>query len=142
MITDYRKKHIFGVAELLQKYGKERNLPEEKCNELYTLGLLHDIGYAFLDEKDYAKHNIVGGQALQNQGYKFWQEVYYHGIANSPYQSEYLVLLNLADMHIDSEGNYVTLNGRLEELSKRNNVKIKDLDSFPIVQELKSKGFN
>ena len=48
MITEYRKKHIFAVAELMQRYGQERNYPTDKCNELYTLGLLHDIGYAFL----------------------------------------------------------------------------------------------
>lgn len=62
-------------------------------------------------------------------------------MANSLYQSEYLDLLNLADMHIDSEGNYVTLDGRLEEISKRYNVKIEKLNSYPIVQELKQKGY-
>lgn len=79
---------------------------------------------------------------MRDQGYKFWKEIYYHGVVNSPYQSEFLDLLNLADMHIDSEGNYVTLDGRLEELSKRYDVPIKELDSYPMVQELKSKGFN
>lgn len=142
MITNYRKKHIFAVAELMQSYGQERNYSADKCNELYTLGLLHDVGYAFLEEIDFEKHEVVGGEFLQKQGYKFWKEVYYHGVANSPYQSEYLDLLNLADMHIDSEGNYVSLDERLKELSKRYNVPIKQLNSYPIVQELKQKGFN
>lgn len=79
---------------------------------------------------------------MKAQGYKFWKEVYYHGVVDSPYQSELLDLLNLADMHIDSEGNYVTLDGRLEELSARYNVPIKELDSYPMVQELKRKGFD
>ncbi len=142
MIKDYRKQHIWAVAELLEQYGKEKNFSDEKCHQLYILGLLHDVGYQFLEEKDYAKHNVVGGGILRNQGYEFWKEVYYHGVVNSPYQSEYLDLLNLADMHIDSEGKYVTLDGRLEELSKRYNVPIKELDSYPIVQELKQKGYN
>lgn len=142
MIKDYRKQHIWAVAELMEKYGKERNFSDEKCHELYVLGLLHDVGYQFLEEKDYVTHNVVGGGILKNQGYKFWREIYYHGVAKAPYQSEYLDLLNLADMHIDSEGNYVTLDERLEELSKRYDVPIKELDSYPIVQELKSKGFN
>ena len=141
MIQEHRKKHIFAVAELMQRYGQERDYSAEQCNELYTLGLLHDIGYAFLEEKDYEKHEMVGGEVLHKQGYKFWKEVYYHGVANSPYQSEYLDLLNLADMHIDSEGNYVGLDERLEELSKRYNVPIKQLNSYPIVCELKEKGF-
>lgn len=142
MITDCRKKHIWAVAELMEKYGKEKNFSEKECHDLYILGLLHDVGYQFLEEKDYINHNIVGGEILKAEGYKFWQEVYYHGVVNSPYQSEYLDLLNLADMHIDSEGNYVTLDGRLEELSQRYHLPIEKLDSYPMVQELKLKGFN
>ena len=61
MIKDYRKQHIWAVAELMEKYGKERNFSEEKCRELYVLGLLHDVGYQFLEEKDYITHNVVGG---------------------------------------------------------------------------------
>ena len=141
MIKDYRKQHIWAVAELMEKYGKERNFSDEKCHELYVLGLLHDVGYQFLEEKDYVTHNVVGGEILKNQGYKFWREIYFHGVVNSPYQSEFLDLLNLADMHIDSEGNYVGLDERLEELSKRYNVPIKQLNSYPIVCELKAKGF-
>lgn len=67
MIADYRKKHIFAVAELMQKYGAERGFSQEKCNELYTLGLLHDVGYAFLEEKDFEKHEKVGGEFLKRQ---------------------------------------------------------------------------
>ncbi len=44
-------------------------------------------------------------------------------------------------MRIDCSGNEVTLDGRLEELSKRYNIPIKELNSYPIVCELKEKGF-
>ncbi len=44
-------------------------------------------------------------------------------------------------MRVDSVGNVVSLDGRLEELSIRYNVPIKELDSYPIVCELKQKGF-
>ena len=136
------EKNTFLVLLNFWKNGGEKGFSEEKCNELYTIGLLHDIGYAFLEEKDFIKHNVVGGEVLRKQGYKFWKEIYYHGVVNSPYQSEYLDLLNLADMHIDSEGKYVTLDGRLEELSERYNVEIEKLDSYPMIQELKQKGFD
>ena len=142
MISNSRKKHIFGVSEFLKEYGKNMNFSDEQIKELYTLGLLHDIGYEFLEEIDYQKHNIVGGLFLQSQGYKFWQEIYYHGTINSPYKSEYLDLLNFADMHINSEGNYVSFEERLDELSKKYNVNIKNLDSYLIIQELKQKGYN
>ncbi|MDE6583433.1 MAG: hypothetical protein K2K31_02130 [Clostridia bacterium] len=45
-------------------------------------------------------------------------------------------------MHIDSVGKYVTFDGRLEEISERYNVPIDKLDSKPIVDELKRRGFN
>lgn len=78
---------------------------------------------------------------LKNLGYKHWKEIYYHNLADSPYQSHFLELLNYADMIIDSEGNLVTMDERLEELSSRCNVPIHKLNSDPIVQELKKKGY-
>jgi len=141
MISSDRKKHIYAVAEFLKEYALSKSMSNEDVEDLYILGLLHDIGYEFLDEKDFEKHEQVGGEILKRQGYKYWKEVYYHGMANAPYQSEFLDLLNWADMRIDSSGNNVSLDGRLEELSTRYNIAIKELNSFPIVCELKQKGF-
>ena len=61
MITDYRKKHIWAVADLMKKFALENGKIEQEANELYTLGLLHDIGYEFASEKDYFYHNQIGG---------------------------------------------------------------------------------
>ncbi len=141
MISEDRKKHIYAVAEFLKEYGIKEKMQTQEIEDLYVLGLVHDLGYEFLEQKDYIQHNKVGGEILKNQGYKHWKEIYYHGIANCEYQSKFLDLLNWADMRIDSSGNMVTLDGRLEELSTRYNVPIKELDSYPIVQELKAKGF-
>lgn len=141
MISQDRKKHIWAVAEFLKRYAISQNMSEKEIEDLYTLGLLHDIGYEFLEEKDYEKHEIYGGTLLKKQGYKYWKEVYYHGVANCKYKSKYLDLLNWADMRIDSSGNEVSLDGRLEELSVRYNIPINELNSYPIVCELKEKGF-
>lgn len=141
MISEDRKKHIWGVAKFLKEFAENNKMNQEEIETLYTLGLLHDIGYEFLKPEDYITHNHVGGGILKEQGYKYWKEVYYHGVANCEYQSKFLDLLNWADMRVDSEGNVVSLDGRLEELSVRYNVPIKKLDSYPIVCELKEKGF-
>ena len=141
MISQDRKQHIYGVAEFLKNYAISQNMPQEDVESLYTLGLLHDIGYEFLEEKDYIKHIVGGGGILKKLGYKYWKEVYYHCVAGAEYSSKFLDLLNWADMRIDSSGNNVSLDGRLEELSTRYNVPIKELDSYPIVCELKAKGF-
>lgn len=141
MISEDRKKHIWGVANFLKEFAIEENMKKQDIEDLFILGLLHDIGYEFLEPQEYITHNYVGGNILREQGYKYWKEVYYHGIANCEYQSEFLDLLNWADMRVDSSGNIVSLDGRLEELSKRYKVPLKELDSYPIVCELKTKGF-
>ncbi len=141
MISEDRKKHIWGVANFLKEFAIEEKMKEQDVEDLFTLGLLHDIGYEFLEPQDYINHNFVGGNMLKEQGYKYWKEVYYHGIANCEYQSKFLDLLNWADMRVDSSGNRVSLDGRLEELSVRYHVPLKELDSYPIVCELKAKGF-
>lgn len=141
MISDDRKQHIWGVANFLKEFAIKEKMKEEDVEDLFTLGLLHDIGYEFLEPQDYITHNKVGGDLLKRAGYKYWKEVYYHGVANCEYQSRFLDLLNWADMRVDSSGNVVSLDGRLEELSIRYNVPLKELDSYPIVCELKEKGF-
>lgn len=61
MISSDRKKHIWAVAEFLKKYAMAQNMTQKEIEELYTLGLLHDIGYEFLEEKDYENHEKFGG---------------------------------------------------------------------------------
>lgn len=141
MISDDRKKHIFGVAEFLKKTATSKNMSDEKIEELYVLGLVHDIGYEFLEPQDYKNHNHIGGEILKKQGYKYWQEVYFHGEANSPYKSEFLDLLNVADGHIDASGNYVSFEDRLEDVAKRYNTPVNKLDIYPLFIELKNKGY-
>lgn len=141
MISEDRKKHIWSVAKFLKEFAIQEKMNKQDIEDLFMLGLLHDIGYEFLEPQDYVTHNFIGGGILKEQGYKYWKEIYYHGIANCEYQSKFLDLLNWADMRIDSSGNEVSLDGRLEELSTRYNVPLKELDSYPIVCELKAKGF-
>lgn len=141
MISENRKKHVWAVAEFLKKFAVEQKMSDEDCQALYSLGMLHDIGYEFLEEKNYIKHNIVGGNALKNLGYKYWQEVYYHGVPNSPYQSYFLDLLNWADMRIDGAGNVVTFEESLQDVSRRYNIAVEQLSCYKVVQELKEKGF-
>ena len=56
---------------------------------------------------------------LRNQGYKYWKEVSYHGKLEVDYSSEELDMLNMADMRIDSKGNDVGVEKRLEDIATR-----------------------
>jgi len=79
--------------------------------------LYHDIGYEFT--KDGINHNKIGGEILKQTGFKYWKEIYYHGIVDSEYKSIYLDILNQADMQIDRYGNDVGYDKRLEDIKSR-----------------------
>ena len=141
LISKDRQAHILGVAKFLKQYAIKEQMKEQEIEDLFTLGLLHDIGYEFLDEKDFSKHNFVGGLILKRQKYKYWREIYYHGVTNCKYKSKFLDLLNWADMKIDSKGNIVSFEERLNDVSKRYNTPIEKLSCYPLVCELKQKGY-
>ena len=111
-----RLKHSYSVACKMVELGKKRKLSEESLKELFILGYIHDIGYQFGNNKN---HNIIGGKLLKDNGYKYWKEVYYHGVPNPEYESLYLYILNIADMMIDKYGNDVGFDIRLEGIKNR-----------------------
>lgn len=134
MIDDNRYKHIRGVAELMAEIA-----PEGKEKEMFLLGMLHDIGYLY-QPKD---HNFFGGNLLKEQGYKYWQEVYWHGVPDAEYASDELNLLNSADMQINACGERVSYNERLKDIGSRYG---KDSAQYLLAQKmvkyLQAKGFN
>ena len=86
-------------------------------DDAFVLGMLHDIGYEFSNEQQ--EHANKGGLILKDQGYKYWQEVYYHGIAQKEYDSLILRLLNYADMVTGSVGESMTIQERIDDIAER-----------------------
>ena len=131
-----RLKHSYAVANKMIELGKEKSLSEIELQELFLLGYLHDIGYEFGINEN---HNVIGGNLLKGSNYKYWQEVYYHGIPNSEYKSLYLDILNTADMMIDKYGNDVGFDKRLDDIKNRygeNSIQYKNC--VKIINELRS----
>ena len=128
--------HSYNVGKKMMEIGKKYNLSEEELEELFILGLNHDIGYEF----DPTNHNKVGGEILRKQNYKYYKEVYYHGEIQNEYKSLYLDILNMADMQIDKYGNDVGYDNRLKDIENRYGI-----DSyvykkcFELIKELKEK---
>ena len=112
-----RLKHSYAVAKKMKEIGKNLGLGDKELEELFLLGLNHDIGYEF--SPDGRNHNQIGGEILRNSGFKYWKEVYYHGLLTSEYSSRYLDILNCADMQIDKYGNDVGFEKRLEDIEFR-----------------------
>lgn len=116
-ISDERLKHSLEVARFMKKSAMDTGWTKQKCEEMFVLGLLHDIGYEFAEQQ--CDHASVGGEILKNQGYKYWQEVFYHGKLDVEFISEELTMLNIADMHVDSSGKKVTVAFRLKDICER-----------------------
>ena len=134
-MNEDRLKHSYSVANKMVTLGKEKGLNENELNALFLLGYLHDIGYQFGDNE---KHNILGGNLLKENNYKYWKEAYYHGKPNCKYKSLFLDILNTADMMIDKCGNEVGFDKRLEDIKDRyGEQSIQYINSVKIVSELK-----
>lgn len=116
-MNEDRLKHSYSVAKKMMEIGKNYNLNDENIQELFLLGLNHDIGYEFTGNG--INHNKIGGIILKNSGYKYWKEVYYHGELTNEYESLYLNILNQADMQIDKYGNDVGYENRLKDIETR-----------------------
>lgn len=112
-----RLKHSHAVAEKMQEIGKIKQLSQSEINDLFILGLNHDIGYEY--KPNGVHHNKIGGNILKNNGYKYWKEVYYHGEIDIKYSSLFLDILNMADMQIDKFGNDVGYENRLLDIRNR-----------------------
>ena len=112
-----RVKHSYAVAKKMQEIGRNLGLSQTSIRELFLLGVNHDIGYEF--SKDGKNHGEIGGEALMRAGFRYWKEVYYHGKLTREYSSQYLDILNCADMQIDKYGNDVGFEKRLEDIRSR-----------------------
>ncbi len=132
-----RINHSLAVANKMVEIGKEKKLSEKQLQELFLLGFIHDIGYRFGTNEN---HNIIGANILKENNYKYYNEVYYHGIPNSEYKSAYLDILNYADMSIDKYGNDVGFDKRLEDIKNRYGEDSKQyINCVKIINELRSK---
>jgi len=116
-ISDNKLKHSIAVGRYMQKYATERLLDPELGKEWFILGYLHDIGEEFTNKKE--EHNKVGGTILKEQKYKYWKEVYYHGDPKTPYISPALLVLNLAELCVGSDGKVVGVDTKLKKIKEK-----------------------
>ena len=116
-ISANRNKHCLEVARFMYEMAVQKGWSDERCKEMFLLGFVHDIGYEFCENQ--LDHPDVGADLLKSQGYKYWQEVKYHGMITDEYYSEELHMLNIADMSVNSCGKRVGAQMRLSDIKKR-----------------------
>ena len=136
MIDENRVKHIMGVAKVMKDNASQWGLDEK---DMFTLGLLHDIGYEFGSSEE---HHLIGGEMLKNQEYMYYKEVLHHGKPTEEFSSKALDLLNYADMSVDKQGNIVSFNDRLQDIAIRRGVDSPHYKNCKVIVDgLIAKGF-
>lgn len=117
-ITFDRLKHSHAVAIKMKEMALQNpNIYPVEPDDAFVLGLLHDIGYEFANEQ--REHAHRGGLVLREQNYKYWEEVYYHGISQNKFDTSMLRLLNYADMITGPTGIYVNIQERISDIADR-----------------------
>lgn len=87
---------------------------EDQARQLYILGLLHDVGYAF----DPADHAHAGGRVLADLGFTT-DAVYDHGDPNVGFMDDDLLIVNAADMTTSPTGAPMRMVDRLRDIGER-----------------------
>lgn len=113
-----RSAHMLAVGRLAEAIAAEVfDWDEGKCREMFLLGYLHDVGYEFSATQP--EHPRVGGDILKDSGYAYWRELFWHGVPSPGYSSDELMLLNLADLRVNSVGEEVGISRRLDDIGDR-----------------------
>lgn len=112
MFTMDRALHCRAVALYMQGAAPALGLQPD---EAFVVGWLHDAAYAFGDNRS---HACNGGRVLEADGYRYWREIALHGTPQGLF-SPMGVLLNIADMSVDSQGRTVGFDRRLEDVQTR-----------------------
>lgn len=118
MITEDRLKHMLGVARKCYILSKELRMPEKFCRKMFFLGYIHDIGYEFEDNEGHARISADILHSLGCNSYDTLQAIKYHSENDKTDNLEWKILTE-ADMTIDSKGNEVTIEERLEDIKAR-----------------------
>ena len=137
MISDNRLFHSIGVARMAKQLAMcLRPNDTVFAENMFLLGLLHDIGYEFTD--DVVQHAKIGGDILARCGFQYADSVAVHGYVTNDVFSDELYILNLADMIVGSDGKTCTFDDRLDYIKNRYGAKSKQYEEAVImVKKLK-----
>ena len=116
-LTDRKILHIRRVAELMYERALEKTGDTAYAEDMYMLGLLHDIGYIYGADE----HGASGSALSERNGYRYASEIRYHGKEAVPDEAmtDELMLLQWCDMSVMPGGIQVSCRERLEDIEKR-----------------------
>lgn len=137
-----RFRHCHNVGLKMYSYAKNvLKWNENRCKDMYLLGLFHDIGYEF--NGDSFKHDEEMSEALFRNGYRYYLEIKYHSCIQDIYDSDEMRLLYFGDMTVDGTGHWCSFEERMNDLEKRHGKNSKKyIESERIVNKLIEWGFD
>ena len=113
---------MYGVAEWMYEHAEEYGCSNKE--EMYLLGLVHDIGYVY----GKSDHEQKGAELLGLDSY-YGKFVQAHGMTPQEYKNRYdsdipkeMILLWTADMTVDLSGNPVGFKARLDDIGRRHGI--------------------
>lgn len=122
-ITAHKIMHMLAVARKCYTLAREKyELSETTARKCFVMGLLHDIGYEFSDSA--STHPEVGADMLNSlnvsQFCAIVDAVRNHGkIYEMENVTKWDYILNEADLTVDSKGNNVSIEERLDDIKGR-----------------------
>ena len=118
-ISEDRLHHIIGVARKAYSIAKDMGYDELFCYKMFMIGWNHDVGYEF--SKKQSEHPDISLEMVI-QLTEGWTDacgaIEQHGRYTENKTPEWKIL-NMADMLIDSKGNEVTVEQRLDDIRNR-----------------------
>lgn len=122
-ISEDRLHHIYGVAKRCYEIAQDEGYDEKFCRRMFMTGWNHDVGYEFAVEQ--VDHATIGcelltemGVSSDKNGSKVKHAIRKHGRHTNIKSAEW-VILNKANMTVDSKGNVVTVEERLKDIGQR-----------------------
>lgn len=118
-ISRERMAHMHGVAEYCYLHASD-DFYQLNPNEMYLLGLLHDIGY--IDGKSH--HESYGGELLRIYGFDDWREVVNHAtlLNTDKARNKKLLLLIEADLRMGMSDHEIGYDLRLQDIAARHGI--------------------
>ena len=138
-ISDNRLFHTRGIARMCYKYAYILTQNPSAAQKLFVLGWNHDIGYEFSAKP--SSHPYHGASVLTHITHngEVLGPIKNHGDASMiDFNSFDEIILNIADLTVDSAGNTCTMDERLEDIASRYGSTSREVDmTSQVVEKLK-----
>ncbi len=124
-ISDDKLHHIISVARKAYILAKDMGYDETFARRMFMLGWNHDIGYEFSEKQ--SEHpelsanmclNLLSNSTDKSIMIDSYRAIKNHG-SYTEHKSIEWKILNMADMLVDSKGNFVTAIERLDDIKTR-----------------------